>query len=347
MGILIHILGKGIRRKVLPDTKIPGNWQAFLRVDENKEELFSFLATATVNIATEKIVVSTLKSSAISNRHDCSFVSPSNHEEADTRMLLHAKDASNCEMRKVCIRTVDTDVLVIAVGMFFKLNLEQLWLSFGVGKNHRYIPVHSICASLGEVKSFCLPLFHALTGCDQVSFFGGKGKKNAWNTWSKFEELTPCLESLSSSPSVEFVDASFPVIERFVVLLYDRTSTDQEVNVLRKHLFASKGRSLENIPPTKDALFQHIKRAVYQGSYCWNQSLVAKQSLPPPENWGWKIDSEIYSITWTTLPEASQICKELVRCNCKKEKGCTGRCKCVKASLKCTELCKCGGDCNS
>ena len=36
--------GKGIRRRVKSDTKIPGNWAAFLRVDENKQELFDFLA---------------------------------------------------------------------------------------------------------------------------------------------------------------------------------------------------------------------------------------------------------------------------------------------------------------
>ena len=33
--------GKGVRRRVLPDTKIPGNWGLFLRVDENKTELFN------------------------------------------------------------------------------------------------------------------------------------------------------------------------------------------------------------------------------------------------------------------------------------------------------------------
>ena len=32
--------GKGIRRRVRPDTRIPGDWTAFLRVDENKQELF-------------------------------------------------------------------------------------------------------------------------------------------------------------------------------------------------------------------------------------------------------------------------------------------------------------------
>ncbi|KAJ8034247.1 hypothetical protein HOLleu_21004 [Holothuria leucospilota] len=28
--------GKGTRRRVQPETKIPGDWKAFLRIDENK-----------------------------------------------------------------------------------------------------------------------------------------------------------------------------------------------------------------------------------------------------------------------------------------------------------------------
>ena len=39
-----------------------------------------------------------------------------------------------------------------------------------------------------------------------------------------------------------------PVLERFVVLLYDRASQCQSVNDARKVQFAQKGRTLENIP---------------------------------------------------------------------------------------------------
>jgi len=36
---------KGVRRWVEPSSAIPGKWNAFLRIDGNKVELFSFLAT--------------------------------------------------------------------------------------------------------------------------------------------------------------------------------------------------------------------------------------------------------------------------------------------------------------
>ncbi len=51
-----------------------------------------------------------------------------------------------------------------------------------------------------------------------------------------------------------------PVIERFVTLMYDRTSA----NEARKDLF--KGRTINYaISPTADALIRHLKRSVYQG----------------------------------------------------------------------------------
>ena len=51
--------GKGIRRRVEPSNTILGNWQEFLRINENKIELFSFLATSAATIATDKQVIST------------------------------------------------------------------------------------------------------------------------------------------------------------------------------------------------------------------------------------------------------------------------------------------------
>ena len=41
------------------------------------------------------------------------------------------------------------------------------------------------------------------------------------------------------------------------------------VNEARKELFARSGRSIDNISPNQGALFQHIKRAIYQASFIW------------------------------------------------------------------------------
>ena len=38
--------GQGVRRRVVAAAAIPGNWSNFLRVDDNKTELFRFLSAA-------------------------------------------------------------------------------------------------------------------------------------------------------------------------------------------------------------------------------------------------------------------------------------------------------------
>ena len=47
-----------------------------------------------------------------------------------------------------------------------------------------------------------------------------------------------------------------PPIERFVVLLYDRTSETVCVNEARMELFVQKGRYIDHIPPESSALLQ-------------------------------------------------------------------------------------------
>ena len=88
------------------------------------------------------------------------------------------------------LHTVDTDVVVLLVAAATKLDIPEIWVAFGTGKNFRYIPVHEIVDSIGPYKSQALPFLHAYTGCDSVSSFATRGKKSAWDTWRAFEEVT-------------------------------------------------------------------------------------------------------------------------------------------------------------
>ena len=74
----------------------------------------------------------------------------------------------------------------------------------------------------------------------------------------------------------------------------------------RKELFTKKGRPIENIPPTKGALIQHIKRAVLQGGHSWGNLSQTSLELPSPEEWGWRKDNDgSWTPLWTQLPDAS------------------------------------------
>lgn len=183
--------GPGVRQHVQGDYKLPSNWKEFLHVDKNKEELFEFLAVCLSSMDSKKQVLTTFGEQVKSTQPcvNLQSIAPCTHEEADTRMLLHVAHAVECGYKKIMLRTVDTDVLVLAVYTLRKLqNLHplnqaiELWVSFGTGKSHRNIPAHDITNSLSPEAALSLPAFHAITGCDTVSSFLGKGKKTAMMT---------------------------------------------------------------------------------------------------------------------------------------------------------------------
>ena len=341
--------GAGVRRRVAANNQLPGNWKEFLRVDENKRELFKFLAESTSSLQVEKQVISTYGKQVLTTlpRNDISSLAPCSHEEADTRMLLHVQDALQQGHKKILLRTVDTDVLVLAVAFLQQVtDLEHLdlWVAFGTGNNFRYIAAHEIATKLGPEVSKALPVFHAFAGCDTVSCFGGRGKKTALEAWKSYLDVTDAFLALAHKP-LEVSSRCVEHLERFVVLMYDRTSSKTSVNDARKQLFAQKGRALDAIPPTRAALVEHAKRAAYQAGHCWGQALVPSPVLPSPQEWGWTMGDGIWKPFWTTLPDVTKSCQELVRCGCKK--GCQGRCSCTKAGLRCTALCTCTDDCDN
>lgn len=337
--------GKGVRRRVERSSKVPSNWQTFLRVNENKTELFNLLAEEVTSTEFQgKEVHSTYGSQVLSTpqREDKGQIEPCSHEEADTRLILHLWDAAHEGHVNVMVKTSDTDVVVLILSKLHNIPVGEVWISFGVGKHHRYIASHDIAATLGPAKAPAMAMFHAFTGCDTTSFFAGKGKKTAWDTWAVYEDVTDAFLLLADAPS-SIPDNTFDLLEKFVVLMYDRTCGLSKVNEARQHLFARRSRALENIPPTQAALKQHALRAAYQGGHVWGQVLQKKPTLPSPADWGWDRSDGSWIPRWTTISQAQDACYELIHCKCKK--ACRGLCKCYKASLQCTALCHCEGTC--
>ena len=192
------------------------------------------------------------------------------HEEANTRMLVHMLDAVANDAITGLVRIVDTDVIVIFVGMLNRLLLVNpacdIWVAFGSGKNFHYIHINGICSIVGKEKSMALPFFHSFTGCDTIFGFYGRGKKTAWEAWKSFPDATLAFLHMQHNAytSLNVQSDYFKLLERFCVVLYDKTSAVEYVDVARRELFCQKNRTMETIPPTQNALLQHTERAAYQ-----------------------------------------------------------------------------------
>ena len=110
--------GQGIRRRVTSISKTPKNWQNFLRDGNNKTELFYFLADKIAEISTSHTIVITKGENVVSNQLISSEnLAPCSHEEADTRIFVHARHAAMEGNKALVITANDTDVLVIAIAV--------------------------------------------------------------------------------------------------------------------------------------------------------------------------------------------------------------------------------------
>ena len=103
-------------------------------------------------------------------------------EEADTRMILHAKHI----LGPVLIHAGDTDVLVLLLS--HSNVLGDVYMKAGRGSKSRIIQIKRIIENLTKdlatgirVQDFLKSVIglHAISGCDAVSAFAGKGKVKA------------------------------------------------------------------------------------------------------------------------------------------------------------------------
>ena len=121
------------------------------------------------------------------------------------------------------------------------------------------------------------------------------------------------------------------MLEKFITLLYDKSSSTETVDAARKLLFMHKNIPFESL---------HVLRAVYQASIVWGQALEQQPVYLSPEKWGWKSNSDgNWDIHWTAISAISNVCSEFCKCACRK--GCGAKCSCKKSNLQCTSICSC------
>ena len=119
--------------------------------------------------------------------------------------------------------------------------------------------------------------------------------------------------------------------EKFVVTMYDRSSTAAGVDDAILNMFARKQRPYEAIPPT---------RAAYEAGCIWSRSTLRQPETQSPADWVWTKKGDMWQVFWTTLPPIAESCQQLTKCGCKSECR-VGRCKCYRFGLTCTTLRSC------
>ncbi|KAG1677175.1 putative protein in type-1 retrotransposable element R1DM [Nymphon striatum] len=256
------------------DVPVPHKWKNLLALPANKEDLAAFLSNELItNAPAGKTLV---VAGGFRDEEEVQTSNPNldvktlraRHEEADTRVILHCVHADT-----VVVAARDTGILVLLIAHYPKMKCKQLRLKAGTYMKPKYIPVHEVQNVLSfddQVFETILP-FHAITGCDTVSYLFGHSKKAAWEVFLTDNTLLSCLGIGALTPRV-LKDA-----ETFICKVYSVhriTSCDKA----RVTLFC-KCKSQESLPPTSDSVTYHIQRAHYQ-SMIWRQATSQQPHLP-------------------------------------------------------------------
>ena len=166
---------------------------------------------------------------------DCS------HEEADTQMMVHLRHALSNGTQTIAIDSGGTDVLIILLGFYHQLkskfSLIDIILNFALKCR---ISMDMLSQTVGETRCQALPIFRGLIGLNTTSAIKNTSKKKGYETLTKvYPEAEATFLSFFFNPfkdiTIDFT--KFAVIQRFMVLLYARTSTHKTVNDARLELY--------------------------------------------------------------------------------------------------------------
>ena len=128
---------------------------------ETRGELTTFLAKNVKDNANGRQVVVAWGTECEATHRDVRHLR-STQEEADTKIILHALDASAQGATQLSIYSPDTDVLVLALRRYPDLCSNSCFVT-GTGSSRRVINLKSIADALGPPKTAALSAFHAMS----------------------------------------------------------------------------------------------------------------------------------------------------------------------------------------
>ncbi|KAI8487179.1 hypothetical protein Bbelb_349770 [Branchiostoma belcheri] len=318
---------------------VPKQWAKFISNKTNKANLTDFLCNEWISLAPahlspgQELIIGGGFSDATKavriTSNGCNVRVEElicDHEEADTRMILHACQAS-ASMQRIIIQSPDTDVAVLATYTFSMMQCQELWFKTGVRDNVRFIPLHTLSKNLGSSLCAALPGFHALTGCDSTSALFMVGRRKLGGSYERI------LLSLATS---EILCLS---------LLVSGSNAGHTADAVRYYMFCQRRQSSEALPPTSNSLFHHIERANFQ-TFVWKRCVQAMQELPSPVNNGWRaVDNVLEPVLMSCDPAPASLL-QLTTCRCTSRSACKrdDRCPCNGHEMPCTESCHCMND---
>ncbi len=176
-----------------------------------------------------------------------------NHEEADTRVELHAFN-SDCS---VIVKAKDTDILILMIYAFALRKPEAIWC-MQIDHN-KFVNVGKIAQLLDESTSLQLPAFHSLTVCDTTSYFYRSSKISVFEKARKNKSLY-LLEQLGNGKTLD-EDGDASVTKFIHETIYSGKRDDDLVTTRMRQYDKVRVKTTQSIIPDPESIINLIQRA--------------------------------------------------------------------------------------
>ena len=255
-----------------------------------------------------------------------------NHEEADTKICLHAKAADQAKLNgDIVIRASDTDNAVIMLYHCGHID-SPLWIdtSTSAKKNRRYISLTAIYQAVGPQICAALPEFHAFFGCDYTSSFVWKGKVRPYAMLEKNPDVQKAFNDLAIDKNISPSTKDYQTISKHSQLAsMEQKKKQGHSQCLLYKVFekgyrpkASSGNPLEKfkgvnasaIPPCESEVNKHMKRASFIARQ-WVSAYSPEINQHLGKSNGWEFKDTIYCPNWhegSQLPDTLSLHVEAI-----------------------------------
>ena len=128
--------------------------------------------------------------------------------------------------------------------------------------------------------------FCTLSGCDCTSSFWHVRKVNFWDEWLMNSVVSKTFLIYSNRSTLTLAEENLKVIEWFPLSLYaTEPDISWSVDIARYQISKDRENSeIRSLPPTRDALIQHIHKVAYVSGYIWGT-----RTEKSPLKWTWSL----------------------------------------------------------
>ena len=183
----------------------------------------------------------------------------SNHEEADTKTVY-----CSTSFNKSCIaKATGTDMLILMVYAFVVEHPEHGW--YMQTEKHSFVSIR-IYEKSGSTICLLLPQFHAITGCDTVSYFFNVSKRVVFKRASS--GVTPFNMIVESGSSNIIRKSANNEVTKFIQrYVYRGKKVEGIVKIRMRQYYEIKTKTTQVILLDRNSLIQFIIEANIRAYY--------------------------------------------------------------------------------